>query len=144
MRLPSARPNLIKQQTTDWGNPSTKKFNQWNQPYHLCTAGVGYENLNQTDSGGDKLRMLLPAVLHRVRHHAADPVPTQMLCDLFKNAILLCHIDGDGNFHPGTAATFSTSKFRTSLYRKIIPPLATTPSEHGKFIPLLFLTLIGE
>lgn len=116
MELSSTWPNLIKQQTTDWvptcqhGNTTTKTTTA-TIVVHTATAGIGYENLNPTDSGGDKLRMLLPAIVHRVRHHAADPVPAEMLCDLFKNAILLRHIDGDGNIHPGTATTFPTSKF---------------------------------
>lgn len=120
MELSSTWLNLIKQQTTGWlagwrphCEPSSchRPRGKTTTTTTLGSAGFGHENLNPTDSGGDKLRMLLSAVVHSVRHHAADPVPAEMLCDLFKNAILLRHIDGDGNIHPGIATTFPTSKY---------------------------------
>lgn len=70
------------------------------------------EDNHPADTGGDQLRLLLPAVVHRLRHHATDPVSASVLCDLFKNAILFRHLDGDGNIHSRPAAAVPAGKYR--------------------------------
>lgn len=57
-----------------------------------------------------QLRMLLPSILHCVRHFTTDFIQSQMLSDILENAILYSDIDGNGNIHAGIFEIFAASK----------------------------------
>lgn len=71
---------------------------------HQTKTGLGAQNDGPPHPGGDQLRMLLSAVVRRVRHHAAGAVPATLLCHLPQDAVLCGHLAGDGHLHPRTAA----------------------------------------